>query len=279
MSTGPAPLASFRRPPVVEVVLGVQFSPLVGLQAPRVGLLWSRFRRDFPDTEELPALEPAFETFGTRVPTSAEIKVGISTAPPPIRFCFVNQAETELVQVQRDRFVRNWRKRQASDAYPRYDRLRVSFESDFRTFLLFVGEEGLGELLPNQCEVTYVDVLAGEGRDRLPELSDFVAVWSAHGSDRFLPSPEEVRFLSQYVITAGRPEPAGRLYCSVEPALEASEDRPIYLMRMTARGQPRTADLDGIMTFFDLGHEWIVRDFTSITAHQAHQLWERQDGD
>lgn len=276
MSPRSTSLPSFRRPPVVEVVLGVQFGPLMGLQTPQVGLLWSTFRTDFPKTQELPALEPVFEMFGTRGPF-AEVKIDLVAGPPPIRFFFVNDAETDLVQVQRDRFIRNWRRRQPADAYPRYHQLRHRFESDFQQFLSFTTTEGLGEVQPNQCEVTYVDVLTGEDPYHPPRLSDFVTLVSVEGSEAFLPAAEEIKLLTQYVMTDNAAGPVGRLYCSIEPLTRATDDRPGYLLRMTARGHPRTPDLAGVMEFFDLGHDWIVRGFTSVTTRQAHQLWGRDD--
>ena len=50
---------------------------------------------------------------------------------PAPRFWFVNESGNELVQVQRDRFIRNWRKTEGQPGYPSYDNLREAFADDW----------------------------------------------------------------------------------------------------------------------------------------------------
>ena len=57
------PLPSFQNPPVVEVVLGVQFDAIKALGTPQIGLLWQEFREQLPKTEDQPPLEPEIEQF------------------------------------------------------------------------------------------------------------------------------------------------------------------------------------------------------------------------
>ncbi len=111
MSSRSEQLPSFDRPPVVEVVLSVQFEPLVSLHTPQLGLLWKEFEARFPKTEDQPPLPPSIEQFGRRSmpPVSFSIQE-IDGATPP-RVWFLNREETELIQVQQDRFIVNWRQR------------------------------------------------------------------------------------------------------------------------------------------------------------------------
>ena len=66
----PEHLPDFESPPLDELVLGVQFSPLPGYSAVFAKDVWGLFRQQFPRVEEKPALDPVFETFG-------------GTSPPP----------------------------------------------------------------------------------------------------------------------------------------------------------------------------------------------------
>ena len=50
-------------PPIVETVLSVQFEPLAGLHTAHLGLLWEKFRRDFPRSEEQPPIDQMIEQF------------------------------------------------------------------------------------------------------------------------------------------------------------------------------------------------------------------------
>jgi uncharacterized protein (TIGR04255 family) len=60
----PDHLPDFTDPPLDEVVLGVQFTPVPGYASVHSMKVWDLFRAEFPKVEELPALEPQFETFG-----------------------------------------------------------------------------------------------------------------------------------------------------------------------------------------------------------------------
>ena len=77
----------------------------------------------------------------------------------------MNSAGTEMIQIQNDRFIKNWRKCGENEEYPRYAKtVKPAFERDFREFLAFLADENLGAVKVNQCEVTYVNhIVAGDG--------------------------------------------------------------------------------------------------------------------
>ena len=54
-------LPSFRRPPVIEAALSVQYQPLVDLRTPHFGLFWEAVREKFPTVQEQPPLAPIIE--------------------------------------------------------------------------------------------------------------------------------------------------------------------------------------------------------------------------
>ncbi|MBI4192475.1 MAG: TIGR04255 family protein, partial [Betaproteobacteria bacterium] len=151
------PLPDFRNPPVGEVVLSLQFSPIPGFQATHLGLLWSRFRTKYPKSETYPPIDPVIEQFGTRPQPAQRIRLEVIQSGFMPRAWFLNEDGTELVQVQQDRFIRNWRKLKETDEYPRYEKLRERFEEDFKEFNQFIRAENLPEIVPNQCEVTYIN--------------------------------------------------------------------------------------------------------------------------
>ena len=108
-------------------------------------------------------------------------------------------------RISRLNSARNWRKVGEGDQYPRYERIRESFEEDFSTFAAFLRRQDLGELKLNQCEVTYVDhVVAGEGWERHGQVDEVATLWAKRQADGFLPEPENVRFAVRYVIQIGR---------------------------------------------------------------------------
>src|SRR4051794_34607596 len=105
-----SPLPDFAKPPVTEVVLGMQFDALPRLRSLQIARLWQEAYRDrFPVTEEHVPLDPIVEKFGVVKQPRATRIVAVLDSPPVPRYWFMNATNgTDLVQVQQDRFVRNW---------------------------------------------------------------------------------------------------------------------------------------------------------------------------
>jgi uncharacterized protein (TIGR04255 family) len=276
MSRTQSSLPDFAAPPVTEVALSVQFDPLTVLRTPHLGLLWQDFRDRFPKTEEHSPLPPVIEKFG--LIGLAPIGVRFEATPPVPRCWFLNEAGTKLIQVQQDRFVHNWRKIGQGDEYPRYEQIRQTFETELGIFCQFLAREQLGELAPNQCEVTYVNqILSGRGWEKHGQLGEVVTMWTSHHSDEFLSEPEDVHLAVRYVIPDSTGNPLGRLLVNVEPAYRVSDGTPIFVLQLTARGKPDGEGVEGVLKFFDRGREWIVRGFASMTSPLIHKIWERRD--
>jgi hypothetical protein len=51
-----------------------------------------------------------------------------------------------LLQLQRDRFLYNWKRTADDPGYPSYDRIIVEFEKWFAEFTTFIREQGIGDL-------------------------------------------------------------------------------------------------------------------------------------
>src|SRR5258706_6722338 len=110
-------LPNFEPPPVSEVVLGVQFESLKAFRIVHIGMLWQEFREKFPLTEEHAPLEPVIERFGINHAVG-KVSLQILDAPPIPRCWFLNAAGADLIQIQSDRFLRNWRKVEEDSEYP-----------------------------------------------------------------------------------------------------------------------------------------------------------------
>lgn len=269
------PIPEFVSPPVSEVVLGVQFEKMESLKTPQLGYLWHAFRDRFPHTEEQPPLEPVIEQFGQRLARRPSVRLQFLATPPRPRLWLLNDAGTELVQIQDDRFVRNWRKQEDSDEYPRYRRLRELFKRDFGQFLgLVAANEEVVE--PNQCEVTYVNIIpSGKSRDDHGDLEKVVTVFSAGCPGGFPGKLEEAGITLRFILAEESGEPVGRLHVVAKPVFRVSDDQPAIELTLTARGRPEGEGIEGVMNFLDRGHEAVVRCFASITTPEMHHAWVR----
>lgn len=272
------PLPDFASPPVVEVALSVQFEPLVDLRTPQMGLLWGEFREQFPRFEEHAPLDPVIERFGTAKPGKLGVKFETMTKPPLPRCWFLNEAGTELTQVQQDRFIHNWRKVGDGDEYPRYEHVSDKFRQELVTFDSFIQREEIGELIPNQCEITYVNHIGtGQEWQTHGQLGEVLTLLSGSYSEQFLPTPEDARLKVRFVIPGKNGQQIGRLHLSAEPGYWKSNNEPMFVVTLTARGQAEQGGIDGVMRFLDIGREWIVRGFAALTTPQMHKAWGRRD--
>lgn len=281
MSTEALRLPHFRKPPVVEVALSVQFEPLPSFRVAHFGLLWKDFQGHFPKTEEHPPLSPVTEKFGVRSIPGRALNFGVGFGAPELRCWFLNEAGTELLQVQRDRFIRNWRKVGDNSEYPRYKTLRTKFAKEIETFAEFLKREQIGELRPNQCELTYVShIVAGIGWERHADLENLVTIWRSNYGEEFSPRLESASFEARYLIARSENNPIGRAYITFTPAFAAVDvdkvDKPIYVAQILMRGAPLGEGIGGVFEFLDTAHEWAVRAFTAITTQRMHEIWERE---
>lgn len=268
MSATAIPLPDFDHPPVIETLLGVQFSPLAGFSMAHFGLYWSRVRAKYPVHEIKPPLAPlpeeeqrpaASPTFGLQL-----------VSEPEARCWLIDASQTQLVQIQRDRFIRNWRKVRDGDRYPRYESLRPSFIADWGHFVDFLTQEGLRTPEINQCEVTYINhVEVGAGGEAFGQVERVVSLVTT-GSQRFLPEPEMLTLEARYPMPKG-----GRLRVTMQPVVRRQDGKQVLQLTLTARGRPRAPELGASLEWFDLGHEWIVRGFTDLTTAAMHKIWRR----
>jgi uncharacterized protein (TIGR04255 family) len=271
-------LPEFERPPVAEVVLSTQFEELSTLTAPQLGLLWSEFRREFPTIEEHAPIAPAIERFDERPSEKIPVRFEALDVLPSPRLWFVNSDGTQLIQVQRDRFIHNWRKTGAGDTYPRYEKtIRPRYQAALHRFSQFLEREKLGILNANQCEITYVNHISAEGWKEHGDLHRVISPWSGSYSDDFLTQPETVSFALRYKIPNPEGKPIGRLHVQLEPGFNKQDQKPMFIFTLTARGRPIGDGQAGIFAFLDIGRKWIVKGFTSLTTKHMHDIWGRLD--
>ncbi len=272
-------LPNYKKPPVVEVALSVQFEQLTEMRTHHVGLLWAEYRKRFPNIEEHPLLEPVFETFLNTSSPRPRLTVRITESPEFPRCWFLNPEKTRLIQVQNDRFIYNWRKVEGDEEYPRYEDVRDNFLKELHIFTNFIGREKLGEVKPNHCDVTYVNSIPTEegifDHARIGKVIKTIAFNYGSEANIFNLNHEDARFYVRYLIPDSEGEPCGRLHISFEPLYRSKDGQPIFLLKLTARGTPDPDDINGVVNFLDSGREHIVNGFTAWTTKFMHEKWER----
>ena len=262
-------LPEFDNPPVVEVAIGVQFRPLPGLRGLNLAPLQAIWRDAYPILQEQPPLMPVVEGD----PQGAG-QLQLSLLPVPVvRQWFLDQSGNELVQVQPDRFLINWRAGEPAEKYPRYSHMRSMFESRFAELTGFVEAQGLGELDVVQAELSYINVIQLD-REDLGKIDIFLKGWSG-ASGHHLDPPEEARVTLTYLVP-GVGIPPVRLYAEVSPAQLATGKRVLFFT-LTVRGNPGGQGLGEVLKFLDEAHSHLVRSFAELTDERMHAIWGKQE--
>ena len=193
------------------------------------------------------------------------------------RAWFERQDETSLIQIQRDRFLYNWKKVHDEDEYPHYENVIKKLRAVLSRFEFFLTSNDLGRIEPLQYELTYVNhILRGHGWNALTEIGkvfpDFA--WR-HDQKRFLKNLEGVNWHSTFRLPNG----AGRLHSRIRHGIRKHDRHPILLLEFTCRGIGESTTTDAMWQWFDLAHEWIVRGFADLTADEVQKsIWGREDG-
>ena len=276
MSTRPATLPDFENPPVIEVLLSVQFERITKLQTVHAGYLWDLFKKDFPHVQEHTPLNPTFETFGTK-PAVGGVSLELRSGPLPFpRLWFLNDNETQLIQIQPDRFIHNWRKVQENDIYPRYENIKARYLEELTTLERFFHDRQLGDFQPNQCEVTYVNyVLSVEEENICTEPETVFRFLRQEFAPQLFEHLEDASFQVRFVLFSDDKRPTGRLLVNARPAL-SSDGKPMIALTLTARGTPSAPTLDAASEFLDFGRDKIVRAFAELTTETMHRRWGRK---
>ncbi|MDQ6949738.1 MAG: TIGR04255 family protein [Actinomycetota bacterium] len=265
-------MPDYRRPPIDEVAIGVQFPVIPGFFDAHVGILWQSLRSTYPRVESHPRQEPPVEAFSPNegVLTAMQLQL-ISSQQVQGRTWLISADDSSLIQVQNTRFVHNWRHREGE--YPHFDDIFAAFSDEYDSFSRMLASEGLAQPQIEQLELTYINWI-----EELTSAQFFrpaeVAKVATPGVG---PNPEDQTWLARYLARDGE-TPIGRLYVQCEPAVRVGPGPPspgtqlalIYRRPISGFGNPSE-----MLEHFEFGREAIVRTFTDLTTAEAHATWER----
>jgi len=269
---------TYAKPPMVETVIGVQFPEISGFRAAHFGLYWDTIRKDFPTATDQPRLEPNRERF-PRLPAIPVPRFQIMQRTPADRVWFTAESAAELIQLQPDRFLFNWRRRGRNGEYPTYKSNSETFFKEFARFREFCIAQKLDEPVPELCEVTYVNHIEPEEDESAIDLAGKVFSglrWKT--SEGFLPTPESLTFNRAFVI-AHNEKPIGRLYAEASIAMrrQGPGPREFVLFNLTARVIHRADEWQELADSVQHAHDWVVRGFADLTDPQIQkERWERK---
>lgn len=251
-------LPSYRDPPVVEVLLGVTFKPVPEMSVAHVGRWWEQLGDNY-EVRDVAPLSVVVEGFGG----ASTRQVELLEVPPTPRVWFSHKNGAELVQLQRDRFVCNWRKADDDTEYPRFDAVSGTFYERLASFQKFMRGVSDAPLEFVQFELTYVNHIHPDTHWK--EFADIGEVFPDlkwRREPRFLPSPETIDSNAAFRL----PDETGRLHVRIRTAARRNDQQPLFVLESMARGVS-----DDIEHWFSVAHEWIVRGFADLTSEAVQK--------
>ncbi len=257
----------YANPPIIELVLGVQFDSIPGFTTGHSGWFWrEHLGSDWKVSEGQPVPEQT-EAFGKLLPG----RMGFHLSQNPAsRLMAENQAGDRLLQIQHSRMHYNWRKKDGE--YPHFEQVFDEFNGHFTAFKEFVINAGLNPVVANQWEVTYVDnIPSGELWQR---AEDFCKVFPGL-------FPDDARMVGLIAETSNvdrtyeiAPQ-KGRLYVTTNLALISGEKDHSLLVNMTARGPVASDSATTLKEHMEIGHVATGQAFSGLSSDAAKRFWER----
>ena len=257
----------YKNPPIDELIIGLYFDqPILPLRSEYVGLFWSEIRKEFPKIQQqvelsLPLLRP-----------SLTFQVGLTDELYPMpRFWLISEDDTFLIQIQKNAFILNWRRRKTE--YPHFDNVKSSFDAYFLLYLSFLRRElGVDTVNIQIAELTYSNVIeSGEywtGPNDTPRIIPRLSI-----PDPGIPVEGEPDFnyLTAYKLASDL-----ALNVAVRTGRKASEaGKAVLVLELRALGALGAVNKVDADAWFNRSHAAIGHCFTAITNPDIQlQHWQ-----
>jgi uncharacterized protein (TIGR04255 family) len=173
-----------------------------------------------------------------------------------------------MIQIQNSRFHYNWLGQGGGD-YARYKKIKPEFDEMFNTYKRFISDESLGDISPNQWEITYVNhIPKGTVWDSPSDWGNVFPSLSSNNIRSTVGSLESFECKLHYELE----DRHGRLHVEIRHG-KRDNTHEILIMNLTARGPIRSDGIE-LDEGLNLGREAIVRAFAELTGPDAHKFWE-----
>jgi uncharacterized protein (TIGR04255 family) len=263
----------FDHPPLNEVVFSVQFDDAIIDEVGVLSEFWPLIKPEFGRYEKHPPLPPAAESFDVP-PILPEPSLRFIQSGVPVRYWFLNADGTLIVQVQPDRLMFNWRQVEGDEQYPHYDVLQPRFADLLNTFL-DCEAVNRADARVSWIELQYVNPIPVDSSDDTHgQLAAVLNLLVKDPPRLVLPTVEDTQIQQRFRILGDSEQPQGRLYLTAVPAFRTTDNVPLYVITLLARGQPSSGTVEqSVSTFLDTAHHLIVNGFREVTTDEMHEKW------
>ncbi len=259
----PSGLPSFKKPPVVEVVIGLQFTHPIPIQTLQVADVWAAFGKDeYVEYSELKPLDPI-------LPPNM-LRFEISDAPDFPRYLFKNATGTSLIQFQRDRLVYNWSKceNEPPESYPRFGAVLGEFLKAYESLAKAIGNLKLSMPNPGILELAYVNLI--DAPADMSEISEIFSDIEWKKDSRFLTAPNKVNLTYDFPIE----ELKANLSVNILSVQLVKDGRNMLKYELSVKGPISVHHEEAMVAWYEVARGWIVKSFKDMTTDKMHKFWE-----
>ena len=256
---------TFKNPPINEVVIATYFdAPIADFRSEHVGLFWQKIRSDFPVVHQQPP---------TVSPLQIAPDIGAGEFLPMPRYWFVANDDIYIIQVQKNAFMFNWRRR-GSARYPGFhDNVKPAFDRYYNIFDEFVQTElDSSRLSIGSCELTYINSIEScelwAGPEDTPKVVPSFSI-PTPGIDVATTPHFNCNYI--YDLDANT-----RLSVGIRDGTRTQNaDTPVLILDIKVVGRPEHGTRSAVARWFQTSHDRIIECFVGVTSPQMQATyWE-----
>jgi uncharacterized protein (TIGR04255 family) len=257
----------YKFPPINELIIGAYFDqPIMPLHSEHIGLFWAQVRKEFPKIQQQPELSLPI------VAPHLAFRIGLTDEPYPMpRFWLVAEDETTLMQIQKNAFIFNWRKRDSD--YPHFENVKANFDKYFELYLSFLRRElGIEAINIQITELTYSNLIeSGQYWKDASDTPTLIPSLSIPNPGMRIEGKPDFNYLTAYKLSSEL-----TLNVTVRTGRKASESaKSVLVFEFRALGALGAASKLEVDAWYDRAHDAIGHCFTAMTNPDIQrQYWQ-----
>lgn len=262
-------MTNFKNPPINELVLDVQFRPIVGLTSLDLGVVRKIFEKEYPTYEEKTPVAEETE----RYDNVNFLKFNMGAAPPQLRRqWYINEDADRLFQFQENRFIHNWRRRDLMDtsknSYPRFEKLFPNFSKYFSKLETFAKEKSGEPLVMTQWEITKFNFIPLSRENWSEDLNETFTFALDMNVEKNLVTEGLSYNKRSLLLSDGKP--LGRMYVALE-VVDHEKEQKAAILRFSLKGHADGEQVVHCFKQIETGNRLINEAFVASTTEKARK--------
>lgn len=262
-------LAAFKKPPLNELVIGVQFEKLPEFPLPEYQKIWDVIggAKEYPLLENQPRLLAGLQN-------GEPLEFNPTQVIMP-RVWFSTADSCHLLQYQSDRIHFNWRAGENYSTYPRYEPICEKFLLHYQQINNLIQDRFSRSLNPTTLEMSYTNLIPKE------DVGDFDNLDSLLNQSFWKPNALQYANKMQGFQCAYRvsvDDYYAALNVNISTVINPNTGEQFFRIDLNVQGkciEEYSEGVEGLKRWYDGIRIVIVDSFDKMTTENMHQKWGR----